>query len=249
MTPLMITANRLTEQLLTQSKTLFYRITDPNKARVLQTKRDNLTYLLHKDLLSLYRTVQQVEETGVSGIFVEAGCALGGSSITIGMAKAKTRPLHVYDAFGMIPPPSDKDDADVHSRYAEIKSGKSKGLGKDTYYGYIENLQEVVEANLARYNLQLDEHHIRLIKGFFEDTLHITEPVAFAHIDCDWYDSVMTCILQIVPNLSLGGVMIFDDYSEWSGCRTAVDDYFKGKQGYHMLMKGRKLHVTKVVDR
>lgn len=192
----MITANRLTEQLLTQSKTLFYRITDPNKARVLQTKRDNLTYLLHKDLLSLYRTVQQVEETGVSGIFVEAGCALGGSSITIGMAKAKVRPLHVYDAFGMIPTPSDKDDADVHSRYAEIKSGKSKGLGNDTYYGYIENLQEVVEANLAP-----------------------------------------------------GGVMIFDDYSEWSGCRTAVDDYFKDKQGYHMLMKGRKLHVTKVVDR
>lgn len=195
MMPLMISANRLAEQVLTQSQALFYRITDPNKARVLQTKRDNLTYLLRQDLLNLYRVAQQVERAGVPGIFVEAGCALGGSSITIGMAKAKTRPLHVYDAFGMIPPPSDKDNADVHSRYAEIKSGKSKGLGKDTYYGYIENLQEVVEANLAP-----------------------------------------------------GGVMVFDDYSEWSGCRTAVDNYFKDKQGYHQVMKGRKLHVTKVVS-
>lgn len=105
MMPLMISANRLAEQVLTQSQALFYRITDPNKARVLQTKRDNLTYLLRQDLLNLYRVAQQVERAGVPGIFVEAGCALGGSSITIGMAKAKTRPLHVYDAFGMIPPP------------------------------------------------------------------------------------------------------------------------------------------------
>lgn len=245
MIPLTATANRLAEQVFTQAQTLFYQATDPGKARVLQAKLDNLTYLSRKDLMNLYRAVRDVEQAGVPGIFVETGCALGGSSIAIGTAKSKQRPFRVYDAFGMIPPPSDKDDADVHARYEEIKSGQSKGLGKDTYYGYVENLQEVVASNLARYGLPVDEHRIRLIKGYFEDTLYITEPVAFAHIDCDWYASVMTCLLQLAPNLSPGGVMVFDDYSDWSGCRVAVDEYFRDKDGYHLAMKGRKLHVTK----
>lgn len=225
---------------------MFYRAADPAKAGVLQAKLDNLTYLSRKDLLNLYRAVRQVEQAGVPGLFLEAGCALGGSTIAIGTAKAKPREFRVYDAFGMIPPPSDKDDADVHARYAEIKNGQSKGLGNDTYYGYVENLQEVVASNLARYGVPVDEHNIKLIKGYFEDTLYVTQPVAFAHVDCDWYASVMTCLLQLAPNLSPGGVMVFDDYSDWSGCRIAVDEYFRDKDGYQMAMKGRKLHVTKV---
>jgi|SRR5690606_35147732 len=248
MTHLTFRANQLAEQVVTRAQILFYQASNPAKARVLQAKLDNLTYLTRKDLLNLYDAVRHVEDAGVPGIFVEAGCALGGSSIAIGTAKSTRRTFRVYDAFGLIPPPSEKDGVDVHARYEEIKSGQSKGLGKDTYYGYVENLQEVVAGNLARYGLPVDQHNIRLIKGYFEDTLYINEPVAFAHIDCDWYASVMTCLLQIAPNLAPGGVMVFDDYSDWSGCRIAVDEYFRDKDGYSFTLKGRKLHVTRERD-
>lgn len=246
MIPFTTFAKGLVEQAFAQMQTFFYQITDPNKVRALKTKRENLTYLTRNDILNLYDTVRKVEKDRIPGIFVEAGCALGGSSITIGSAKAKNRAFYVYDAFGMIPPPSEKDEADVHVRYAEIKSGNSKGLGNDTYYGYVKNLQEEVKSNLIRFNLTLDEHQIHLIKGLFEDTLHIQEAVAFAHIDCDWYDSVRVSLLQIAPKLSQGGVMIFDDYSAWSGCRIAVDEYFRDKKGYKMTLKGGKLHVTRI---
>lgn len=235
----------IAEQFLTKAKALLYSLTDNEKAQLYRIKTDHLTYLTDKDLFNLYRAAKSVEQSQIKGLFIEAGCALGGSAIAIGKAKKKTRKFQIYDVFGMIPPPSDQDDADVHARYEEIKSGQSKGIGNNTYYGYTENLQQVVSDNLARHHVPVEEHNIKLIKGYFANTLSIDEPVAFAHIDCDWYDSVMTCLRQIIPNLAQGGKVVFDDYQEWSGCRHAVDEYFNDKKDYSFAMKGRKLHVTK----
>jgi len=233
------------DRLLTSARRWWYTITDKERAAVLRVKKEHLTYLGTADLLNLYETVKAVERDRVDGLFIEAGCALGGSAIVIGRAKRPDREFRVYDAFGMIPPPSDKDDADVHARYDEIKSGRSKGLGNNTYYGYTENLQQVVSANLAGHGVPAEPNRIKLIKGYFEDTLYITEPVAFAHIDCDWYTSVMSCLVQIEPNLAHNGRIVFDDYYDWSGCRNAVDEYFRDKNGYEFIKKGRKLHVRK----
>jgi len=235
-----------TERLLTKVRALFYALTDKERAQLLRIKTNHLTYLATKDLFNLYQAAKEVERAQIEGLFIETGCALGGSAIAIGMAKRKQREFRVYDAFGMIPPPSEKDDADVHARYEQIKSGKSTGLGGNTYYGYTENLQDIVASNLAAHGLPIEESNIKLIKGYFEDTLYITTPVAFAHIDCDWYASVMSCLVQVEPNLSPGGKIVFDDYYEWSGCRIAVDEYFSDKTGYAFTTKGRKLHVTKL---
>ena len=211
----------------------------------MRLKTHQLTYLAAKDLFNLYDAAKAVEQSRIGGLFIEAGSALGGSAIAIGWAKRKQREFRLYDAFGLIPPPSEKDQAEVHERYQEIKSGKSKGLGNNRYYGYIENLQAVVAANLATYGLPIETNNIKLIKGYFEDTLYINEPVAFAHIDCDWYASVLSCLIQIEPNLVPGGKIVFDDYYQWSGCRIAVDEYFSDKSGYIFTTKGQKLHVTK----
>lgn len=237
----------IAKQLLEKVQLLLYTLIDKERAQLYRIKTNHLTYLTYKDLFNLYRAAKSVEQSQIKGLFIEAGCALGGSAIAIGKAKKKDRKFQVYDVFGMIPPPSDQDDADVHARYEEIKSGQSKGIGNNTYYGYTPNLQQVVSANLARHGIPIAEHNITLIKGYFANTLSIDEPVAFAHIDCDWYDSVMTCLHQIIPNLVQGGKVVFDDYNEWSGCRHAVDEYFHDKRGYSFAMKGRKLHVTKRV--
>lgn len=235
------------EHLLTRVQASFYALVDKEKEVLVRIKTDDLTYLAVKDLFKLYEAAKSIEKAGIPGLFIEAGCALGGSAIAIGKAKNRHRPFQVYDAFGMIPPPSDKDDADVHARYQEIKDGRSRGIGGKLYYGYTENLEAIVSANLIRHGVPPEQHNIQLIKGYFEDTLTVNEPVAFAHIDCDWYESVMVCLHQIVPNLSVGGVLIFDDYYEWSGCRRAVDTYFAArKAAYRFTSFGRKLHVTKV---
>lgn len=153
--------------------------------------------------------------------------------------------MYVYDVFGTIPPPSDADGEDVLRRYEEIVAGRSKGIGGDTYYGYEENLQAKVRASFARFGLAVNEHEVRLIEGLFQDTIRPDGPVALAHIDGDWYDSVKVCLEQIWPRLVVGGVVVIDDYDDWSGCRTAVDE-FLGDRTDFCAERWSRLHLVKL---
>src|SRR5262245_51619004 len=81
---------------------------------------DSITYLDRGALDDLYDRVEELERAQRRGIIVETGCALGGSAIVLASAKSAERPLFVYDVFGMIPPPSARDGADVHGRYEVI---------------------------------------------------------------------------------------------------------------------------------
>ena len=204
---------------------------------------DAITYLGRNALRDLYDQVQRIEAERVEGIVLEAGSALGGSAIVMATAKGAGRPLYVYDVFGMIPPPSERDGADVHERYRTIEAGQSEGIGGETYYGYEEDLMGKVAANFGRHGVPVEDRDVHLVKGLYQDTLHVEEPVALAHIDCDWYESVMTCLQRIEPKLSPGGALVIDDYYHWSGCRTAVDEYFSGKRERYAFVKRSRLHI------
>ena len=55
----------------------------------------------------------------------------------------------------------------------------------------------------------------------------INQPVAFAHVDVDWYEPVMTCLSRVFPSLVIGGSIILDDYHDWGGCRKATDEFLR----------------------
>lgn len=208
-------------------------------------QEEKLTYLDGIALRELADAVAIIESERVKGCFIEAGCALGGSALVIASAKAQKREFIIYDVFGMIPPPSDKDGEDVHYRYETIAEGKSVGICGDEYYGYQNNLMDKVVRMFDFFNLSVRRNRIHLIKGLYENTLILDSPVAFAHIDCDWYDSVMTCLRRIEPHLSRNGILVIDDYYAWSGCRAAVDEYFSDKKaGFEFIEKSR-LHIRK----
>lgn len=203
-----------------------------------------LTYCGYNKLVSIAESINEVKKEQVYGSYIEAGVALGGSAILIAKIKNPASHLYLYDAFGMIPPPSANDGSDAHERYKVIADGKSKGLGNDQYYGYMENLEDVVRRNLENAKIDLNSSNVHLIRGFLTDTLNVLEPVAFAHIDVDWYDSVRICIDRITPHLSPGGIMIFDDYHSYSGCRRAVDE-FLGSHSKFIMVDGKRSAVIK----
>lgn len=188
-------------------------------------RSSNLTYLSEKRLAQLASTCRSIEKARLPGLFLEAGCALGGSCILIAAAKDTGRPLHVFDVFGMIPAPTLDDTQDVHDRYRTIAEGKSGGIGGDPYYGYRENLYDVVLSNLRDFGVDCEQQRVSLVKGMVQDTMRIDGPVAFAHVDVDWYEPVMTCLTRICPNLVVGGSVVLDDYYDWGGCRKAADEY------------------------
>lgn len=219
-----------------------------NNPEIKRIKKEGLSYLTDRALLEIKKAVNEIEARKVPGILIETGCALGGSAILIALTKNKSLPFYVYDVFDIIPPPSGKDGEDVINRYETIISGNSKGINNDKYYGYEDNLKSKVLATFQRFGVDPSINNVHLVEGLYQDTLKINQPVAFAHIDCDWYESVMTCLVQIVPNLSLGGKLIIDDYYDWSGCQIATDEYFANKEKeFKIFPKAKKLHIERIV--
>lgn len=220
----------------------------PDVAGVMAAVREErLTYLTDLYLGSLVTCVLETERAGRKGLLIEAGTAMGGSAIAMAAAKDPSRPMRVYDVFGMIPPPSERDGADVIERYEKISEGSSQGLDGEVYYGYREDLLGEVTASFARHGVPVESNNVTLVQGLFQDTLEVEEPVALAHVDGDWYDSTMTCLERISPHLVEGGRIVIDDYFMWSGCREAVDEYFADRPGYRVEHRA-KVHIVRLPE-
>ena len=210
-----------------------------------EVRRQKLTYLSVGALNDLFEAAKQADRSRRPGVFIEAGCALGGSAIVLAKAKHPQRPLFIHDVFGMIPPPNEEDGEDVHRRYQRIKSGQAAGIGGDPYYGYETELVDKVRGSFAASGVPVDTNAVSLVEGLFQDTITGDEPVALAHIDGDWYESVRTCLERIGPRLSPGGVMVIDDYFHWSGCRTAVDQFLAKHPDDYRTVRRSRLHIEK----
>jgi hypothetical protein len=72
-----------------------------------------------------------------------------------------------------------------------------------------------------------------LVRGWFDQTLPslvLPEPIAILRIDADWYQSVRSCLVNLVPKLAPGGIVIMDDYFTWDGCAKAVHEFLAETQ-------------------
>ena len=204
-----------------------------------RVRDDRLTYLSPEKIRRLERFARKGLGR-VDGSIVEFGVALGGSAIILAtLARKRSANFHGLDVFGMIPPPDQHDGPDVHARYETIRSGQSSGIDGDTYYGYRPDLLSDVRAAFTRYGLPLDDD-ILLHKGLFEETWpHISDPtVAFAHVDCDWYEPVMFCLKALDTRVRVGSVILLDDYHDYSGCRKAVDEFLAARPHAYRVNDG-----------
>jgi O-methyltransferase len=192
-----------------------------------EVRRKKLSYLGPEKFGSLYGCIDQIRTNSTPGDFVEFGVALGGSGICLARALDTDRRYFGFDVFGMIPPPSSADGEDVNMRYKTITSGRSAGIDGERYYGYVEDLYQVVERNFLLFGCEADGKTVVLVKGLFQEMLpqYPDLRVALAHIDCDWYEPVLYCLNYVWPRLSPGGFIVLDDYNDWSGCKKASDEF------------------------
>lgn len=200
---------------------------------------EGLTYLSAEKMERIELALAEIDAAAVPGDFHEYGVAMGGSAIVIAeRAVAGGRAFHGFDVFGMIPAPtSDRDDDKSKERYRVIAAGKSRGLRGGVYYGYRTELYDEVCASFTRYGLAPAPGSVELHKGLFEDTVPSAlgdRPIAFAHIDCDWYDPVAFCLAMIGDRMAKGGIIVFDDYNDYGGCRTAVEEFIAARADYEI---------------
>jgi asparagine synthase (glutamine-hydrolysing) len=210
-------------------------------------KQQHLTYLSDKKLQHLEQCLEQINQNQTQGDIIEAGIALGGSAILLARLMPPTAEFHGYDVFGMIPPPSPRDDPKSHPRYQIIAQGASPGLGGHRYYGYEPNLYQKVLDHFQAFGLPPNSPRLHLHPGYFEDTLTFRpdQHIALAHIDCDWYDSVKTCLERIYPALSPGGYLVLDDYYDYGGCRQATDEFLAKHSDLQIILRQENLVLQK----
>lgn len=210
-------------------------------------KSEGLTYLSESKIDRLEQELWRIGAADILGDYLEFGVALGGSALLVAQAAVQVKQRFVgFDVFGMIPAPtSDKDDAHSRARYDVIRSGQSRGIGDALYYGYVPDFRGQVEATFERYGFSVDGQHVDFVQGLFEDTwpLQPKRPIAFAHIDCDWYDPVRYCLNAVAAHLQPGGAILLDDYHDFGGCRTATDEFlairtdFERFDGANMILR------------
>lgn len=132
------------------------------------------------------------------GCFVEVGVYRGGSAARLqDVAHLQQRELYLYDTFTGIP---HKEAIDSHS------------IGD-----FADTDEEIVRALLPQ---------AFIIKGLFPGSAIDMPRVAFAHLDCDQYQSVREAALYLMPLMVPGGVMWFDDSPCLAGARLAVAELF-----------------------
>ncbi len=203
---------------------------------------EGLTYLGTQKLIRIEQALSRVAKDDVVGDYIEFGVALGGSAILIGKsAQARDARFCGFDVFGQIPAPtSELDDEKSKARYKVIAAGGAHGIGGNEYYGYVDNLFQQVTETFRQHDLQLQPGKIELLKGLFEDTLPTAsiDTIAFAHVDCDWYDPVLLCLEFVGPRLAAGGRIVMDDYHDYGGCKKATDEFLQKNQRFRML-RGR----------
>ncbi|GHE29182.1 TylF/MycF/NovP-related O-methyltransferase [Streptomyces capitiformicae] len=213
-------------------------------------RSNSLTFSVSPGKLEvLHDMAARVESANVPGIFLEAGVAMGGSAIVIAQTKAADRPLHLYDVFTMVPAPGDEDDDKSRADYQALVSGVLEREHDRTFQNYQEHIDDLLaftQENMRRVGIDPEKSRITFVKGLYEDTLFVDEPVAFAHIDCDWYESVRLCMERIADRVSVGGIILFDDYVIHDGCRKAVHQWLGRDERYRVIHADRTLAAQRI---
>ncbi|NQT86626.1 class I SAM-dependent methyltransferase [bacterium] len=177
-------------------------------------------------IFTLCRSVEYIVRNNIQGDMVECGVWKGGSMMAIArtlMAEGQTtRTLHLFDTFEGMAEPGENDAmlaGDGHTA-SEIME-EMNAQNKKWCYSPLEE----VRRNMLMCGY--DEDRLRFVKGKVEDTLPENAPdqIALLRLDTDWYESTYHELVHLYPRLSVGGVMVIDDYGWWAGQRKAVDQY------------------------
>lgn len=141
--------------------------------------------------------LQHTAARAPKGAIVEVGVYQGGSALRLyQVAREQNRQLYLYDTFEGIPYRNDIDPHHVGD------------FGDCSYHAIKSAFPEAT-----------------VIKGVFPASAVKMGPIAFAHLDCDQYQSVKESLEYILSlDMLWDGIIWFDDYGCLPGATKAVED-------------------------
>jgi O-methyltransferase len=175
---------------------------------------DAVTMVGRPRLDDLQWCIEDVVANEIPGDCIETGVWRGGASMfvraVLNAHGEHARKVWVADSFEGLPPPDPAYPADAEGTF-HLQPRLAVSL-------------EEVQANFRNFGL-LDDNVI-FLKGWFADTLPRTKDATWSviRLDGDMYQSTMDALVNLYPNVSVGGWTIIDDY-DIDACRDAVQDY------------------------
>lgn len=171
--------------------------------------------------MNMVHLASEVLVREVPGDFVELGCNEGYSAVLFRKVidhYDPSRELHVYDSFEGLPD-------------ARPEDGNTPFFG-----GQMAVAQEKLLANFRAAGVKPPVIH----PGWFDKTLptQLPDTIAFAHLDGDFYESILVSLEHVYPRLSKGAICLIDDYADpevyngWNllpGVKRACDEFLRDK--------------------
>lgn len=192
---------------------------DPEFLDLLQQVRP-YTMLSEERLFSLFSLTKQLCLKDIAGNFAECGVAAGGSTAlmaaTIKKYSKRSRLLYAFDSFEGMPMPTE------HDKHGGIRAEET-GWGSGGTCAAPEDSVKSICHQLGVLDI------VKPVKGYFEETLPQMQnevgPLAFLHMDGDWYESTMAILDNLYDQIVEGGIIQVDDYGFWEGCRKAIQEF------------------------
>jgi len=203
------------------------KLISPELTKLLRTT-DEFTLVPRRNRVTLWREARRVLKRGIPGDFVEIGVHRGGTAGILAsvLRNHPGRTLHLFDRWGDLPDPVAQDG---------IKAAEYR---KDQI---ADKLAELVERPplpdakvLLHERLGFPTSRTRYWEGWYSDTFPAYDggSIAFASVDCDYYESVRDSLAFLTPLLSPGATIVIDDYGTWPGARAAADEWANGRRLY-----------------
>jgi hypothetical protein len=129
--------------------------------------------------------------------------------------------LLLFDTFDGMPP------AEAVDRDLQGNAAADLMRTQDRATSSVWAVAQLDEVRTNMHSTHYPADKIKLIRGRVEDTIPLKAPeqISLLRLDTDWYESTKHELIHLFPKLSVGGVLIVDDYGHWEGARRAVDEY------------------------
>lgn len=154
-----------------------------------------------------------VAQRNIPGDIVECGVYNGGSAGALVLPMEDTRTLWLYDSFEGLPTSTPgKDSTDAEPYEGRCRGDQSTAVNTVRSTGF--------------------EGKIQIRAGWFADTFFQPGPeeIAILHLDADWYAGTIESLARFYNRVSLGGIIVLDDFGHWEGCRRAFYSFCAQKK-------------------
>lgn len=195
------------------------------------------TMTSNERLLATIDATNHVLANDIPGALVECGVWLGGSTLAMVLtlldAGVTDRDIYLYDTYTGMTAPGEADTSRFH-RAAQLEWDDAERTGA-RMYGHLfgESIFGLGIVQRLLHETGYPPERLHFVVGPVEETLPQAAPdvAALIRLDTDWYESTRHELEHLEPRLSVGGVVVIDDYGHWDGARRAVDEYYAARTG------------------